>query len=73
MPEVGHDYLNYASFPSSLHLVNETGSRTFPKYLRAGGSLNKVVRYALIATWPVWLPILIVMLGLIQKVDQALR
>jgi len=35
--------------------------------------MNKVVRYALIATWPIWVPILIVMLGLIQKIDQAFR
>jgi len=35
--------------------------------------MNKIVRYALIATWPVWLPILMVMLGLIQKVDQAVN
>jgi len=32
--------------------------------------MNKVVRYILIATWPIWIPILIVLLGLIQKVDQ---
>jgi len=35
--------------------------------------MNKAIRYALIATWPVWVPILIVMLDLIQKVDQAFR
>jgi len=35
--------------------------------------MNKVIRYILIVTWPVWVPVLIVMLGLIQKVDQALR
>jgi len=35
--------------------------------------MNKVARYVLIATWPVWAPILIVMLGLIQKVDQAVN
>jgi len=35
--------------------------------------MNKIVRYALIATWPIWLPVLIVMLGLIQKVDRAFR
>jgi len=35
--------------------------------------MNKIVRYVLIATWYIWVPILLVMLGLIQKVDQALR
>jgi len=30
--------------------------------------MNKVIRYALIATWYIWVPILILMLGLIQKV-----
>jgi len=35
--------------------------------------MNKVVRYILIATWPLWVPVLIVMLGLIQKVDQAVN
>jgi len=35
--------------------------------------MNKIVRYALIATWYIWVPVLIVMLGLIQKVDRALR
>jgi len=35
--------------------------------------MNKVVRYILLAIWPIWVPILLVMLGLLQKVDQALR
>jgi len=35
--------------------------------------MNRAVRYALIATWPIWVPILIIMLGLIQKVDRAVN
>jgi len=35
--------------------------------------MNKVVRYVLIATWYIWVPILMFMLGLIQKVDRALN
>jgi len=36
-------------------------------------NVNKVVRYALIATWPIWLPILMLMLWLIQQVDRAVN